>query len=166
MKNHNYIKLDGLHIKLKYINKSELNKIKNDLTISPKNNIYNLNVTTTYELYTLTDNEIIVPRFYGTKHFGLPKHSYLHPESRQIEFIGDLRDYQHKIVNKCTSYLKTNNGGLLSIPCGRGKTVMALKISSFLKFKMVTIQAFFLQKLVEQDGILPYTNVSTTVLRI
>ena len=55
----------------------------------------------------------------------------MEPDSISIPFNGEMRDYQCKIVD---IYMKTVNdnkgGGLLEIPCGRGKTVMALKILS------------------------------------
>ena len=58
-----------------------------------------------------------------------------------VPFTGDLRDYQVNIVD---TYMRAANkpgggGGLLEIPCGRGKTVIALNIMSLLKKKTLII---------------------------
>jgi superfamily II DNA or RNA helicase len=59
-----------------------------------------------------------------------------------------LRDYQIEIVDKYINYVSnpicsgsSNNGsgGILEVPCGRGKTIMALKIISELKKKTLII---------------------------
>ncbi len=61
-------------------------------------------------------------------------------------FISQLRDYQIDIVCKCLSHLRTYGGGILSVPCGRGKTIMALYLASILKVKtLVIVHKSFLQ---------------------
>ena len=65
------------------------------------------------------------------------------PKYIDLDFNGNLRDYQENIVNTFINHIHslTDNqgGGLLEIPCGRGKTVMALKILSILKLKTLII---------------------------
>ena len=56
-----------------------------------------------------------------------------------VKFNGKLRDYQTKIVNKCYKHMKKKYGGILSVPCGRGKTVMAINLFTKLKKKTLVI---------------------------
>ena len=70
-----------------------------------------------------------------------------------LSFNGSLRDYQINIVNIYQKALGPNGGGgLLEIPCGRGKTVIALNIISVLKVKTLVIvhKSFLLNQWVER----------------
>ena len=65
-------------------------------------------------------------------------------------------DYQVAIVNKYIKHVNTipsrGGGGLLEIGCGKGKTVMALRIISLLKVKTLVIvhKGFLLNQWVER----------------
>jgi len=94
-------------------------------------------------------NKIYLPRFYGIQRYGLPPRSEIGiGEDINVEFTKPLRDYQEKIISVYTNYvnseicrgsLEKGNGGILEVPCGRGKTIMALKIISLLKKKTLII---------------------------
>jgi superfamily II DNA or RNA helicase len=94
-------------------------------------------------------NKIYLPRFYGIQRYGLPPRSEIGKgEDINVEFTKPLRDYQEKIISVYTNYvnseicrgsLEKGNGGILEVPCGRGKTIMALKIISLLKKKTLII---------------------------
>jgi superfamily II DNA or RNA helicase len=65
-----------------------------------------------------------------------------------LEFVKPLRDYQDNIINVYMDYVSkpicngsqhNGSGGILEVPCGRGKTIMALKIISLLKKKTLII---------------------------
>ena len=60
-------------------------------------------------------------------------------KSAKIKFISELRDYQIPIVEKCITHIKEFGGGQLSVPCGRGKTVMAIYIAHKLGLKTLVI---------------------------
>ncbi len=61
-------------------------------------------------------------------------------------FVSNLRDYQENIVKTCVDHLNKYGGGILSVPCGRGKTVMALKLACELGLKtLVVVHKSFLQ---------------------
>jgi superfamily II DNA or RNA helicase len=105
-----------------------------------------------FEIYRESTNKLYVPRYFGTSHFGKPQRSKLPtPAQINLPFAGDLRDYQKHIVGE---YMKkaVDGGGLLEIPCGRGKTVMALKILSELGMKTLVIvhKSFLLNQWVER----------------
>ena len=95
-----------------------------------------------FPVYRENPKKIYIPRYYGIKNFGPPEEIKIpHGVDINITFVGELRDYQNNII---AEYLKnvnkdTGGGGLLEIPCGRGKTVMALKIISLLMKKTLII---------------------------
>jgi superfamily II DNA or RNA helicase len=105
-----------------------------------------------FEIYRESSSKLYVPRYFGVQHFGEPEISKLsEPEKINLPFTGDMRDYQKHIVGE---YMKKapEGGGLLEIPCGRGKTVMALKILSELGVKTLVIvhKSFLLNQWVER----------------
>jgi len=126
-------------------------------------NLYNLNIS--YKLYKITENYYTVPRYWGINHIGMPeKEKFAHSNSR-MKFKGELRDYQEGIVDICQNSLKADGGGLISVGCGMGKTVMSLYIACELKVKtLVIVHKTFLQ---DQwvDRIKEYTNANVGIIR-
>lgn len=97
-----------------------------------------------YTIYKESPNYFIIPRFYGIKNFGLPEQSkiLLDPEKCtkiDIIFKYDLKPTQFNGYNKTLNCLKTIGGGILSLPCGYGKTAIAIKISTELKVKTLIV---------------------------
>jgi superfamily II DNA or RNA helicase len=62
-----------------------------------------------------------------------------------VSFAKELRDYQENIIDIYMKYVNNPNthgqgsGGILQVPCGRGKTIMALKLVSLLKKKTLIL---------------------------
>lgn len=140
-----YLDINGYHIKKNKFTPKELKSLKKELTVSPSNNMYGENDDVFFEQYKETDNEIIVPRYYGVKKFGEPLY-FFEPEKADLKFSSKLRDYQEPIVEKCVEYIKETGGGMLSVPCGRGKTVMAIYIAHKLGLKtLIIVHQSFLQ---------------------
>ena len=100
-----------------------------------------------FPIYIESKNNYYIPKYYGLKHFGDNVTNKLTSgDDITIEFNGSLRDYQDKIVklymNTCNEDKFTNeysNGGLISIQCGGGKTVIALNIITKLKKKTLVV---------------------------
>lgn len=95
-----------------------------------------------FPVYRENSKKIYIPRFYGIDRYGLPAKTELQSGvTINVQFEKPLRDYQDKIIKVYTDYvLPTNSGGaILEVPCGRGKTVMALKIISLLHTKTLII---------------------------
>jgi len=84
-----------------------------------------------FAVYRENEAKMYVPRFYGIERYGLPSRSEIQQgELCDIEFKGDLRDYQENIVKTyvdhvtqpiCTGSSDYGGGGILEVPCGRGK---------------------------------------------
>jgi len=107
-----------------------------------------------FPVYRESRNKIYIPRFFGIEHFGVPDESKLTISKKiDIKFKGDLRDYQKNIVGEFLKF-KKDGGGLLEIPCGRGKTVMALKILTEIGVKTLVIvhKGFLLNQWIERIG--------------
>ena len=116
-----YLDLTGYNIEKSSLSSEQIKKIKNDLTVVPKNNFDNINTNTNYKIYSENDNIITIPRYYGIEKFKNPKKIKFNPEKTKIKFTGDLRDYQLEIIDKCMKNIKKSGGGLLVVPCGMGK---------------------------------------------
>lgn len=107
-----------------------------------------------FPVYRESQKKFYIPRYFGLETYGI------HDDVRikdgldiDIAFKGDLRDYQTTIVNKYTSHVSDEKGGgLLEVPCGRGKTVIALKIISELKKKTLIVvhKSFLLNQWIER----------------
>ena len=97
-----------------------------------------------FPVYRESASKIYVPRYFGEKHFGAPSEVKISEGTDiNIEFAGELRDYQKPVVQK---YLDTvlskgsvSGGGLLELYCAWGKTSASLYIISALKKKTLVI---------------------------
>lgn len=110
-----------------------------------------------FSVFRENDKKIYIPRYYGINNYGDPDETKI-PQGEDISltFNGELRDYQNNIID---IYMQNANvaggrggGGLLEIPCGRGKTVIALKIIATLKKKTLVIvhKGFLLNQWIER----------------
>ena len=112
----------------------------------------NNNDVTGFKLYFESNKKIYIPKHYGLQHYGLPEKVDI-PEgdnmAEHVRFEGSLRTNQMDPVNMFLTYAKDpkHMGGILQLPPGWGKTVMALYIASILRKKtMVIVHKDFLLK--------------------
>ena len=117
-----------------------------------------------FPIFRESTQKLYVPRYYGENKFGKPQETHLTSGNDiNLEFKGQLRDYQENIIQKYMESIQNNTGGgLLEIPCGRGKTVMALKIISLLSKKVLIIvhKSFLLNQWIERiEEFLPQARV-------
>jgi len=155
----------GCRIDKKEINEDMLGELRKELTVTP-------NIDTDYEkdedikfpVFIENENFIFIPKFYGIKKFGKMKSEILSKTSI-FSFSGKLREYQIPIIDECLKKIKKNGGGILSVPCGFGKTTMALYIAHILQAKtLILVHKTFLQ---DQwiDRIKKFTNASIGIIR-
>ena len=138
-----YIDKFGYHVSKKGLKDIELLTLKKELTVSPKCMLGEEPVF--FEQFKETNDEIIVPRYFGIKKYGDADLKFQKNKAK-IPFISKLRDYQVNITDVCYKHLKENYGGELSVPCGRGKTVMSIYLAHKLKLKtLVIVHQSFLQ---------------------
>lgn len=117
------LKKNGFYIKKTSDNQDFINKIKNELTVSPQvfKNFGVKQEEIFYPVYQENEKYLIIPKFYGLKYFSEYKDKQKEGKSINVEFKGQLRDYQLEIVNNAINHLNTKQGGLISLGCGQGK---------------------------------------------
>lgn len=123
----NYISKKGYAILKNELSVTEQMNIRKDLTVKPFTPKNSLQVSKEFPIYRESGQKFYVPRRWGEDNFGkitdLKKNQISEGQDINIEFKGSLRDYQKNIVNTYMNHIKKENnfGGLLEIPCGRGK---------------------------------------------
>jgi superfamily II DNA or RNA helicase len=115
---------------------------------------------TAFPVYRENANKIYVPRFYGIARYGYPPERDLNLERVvpiSCSFDKPLRDYQEVIVDSYLSHIRKNplhhvSGGIITIPCGSGKTVLAIKIISMVAKKSLIVvhKEFLLNQWIER----------------
>jgi superfamily II DNA or RNA helicase len=148
-----YIGNKGYTIYKRALTPKLIDDLKNELTVAPYAPMNNVKPPK-FPVYRESKDKLYIPRFFGIDKYGNPYINKLTPgENISLEFAGDIREYQSNIINKFINNVdKNKSGGLLEIPCGRGKTVMALNIISRLKKKTLVIvhKSFLLNQWVER----------------
>lgn len=156
----------GYNIRIKKVdNIVELQEI---LTLKPKVNPEFNDDNVIVPVFRVNDKYINVPRYYGETILK-DKYDYILnltiPKSININFNGQVRDYQVPIIDECVNRLNDSNGVILSVPCGKGKTLMSIITGSKLKLKiLVVVHKTFLQ---DQwiDRIKTFTDAKIGIIR-
>ena len=148
-----YIGSKGYTIPKSEMSEEQIQYVKDALTVSPVTPGIMLAATTKFPAYRESTKKMYVPRFFGIEHFGEPKEFKI-PEGDNIEvpFVGTLRDYQVEVVDAFRFATATSSGGLVNLPCGYGKTTVALNIVSVMRKKTLIIvhKEFLLNQWVER----------------
>lgn len=112
--------------------------VKKELTVRPiVNNEYGFSPPP-FKVFKETTKNLCVPRFYGSEKFGSPKvDTRPDPVRCSFAFTGKLRDetFQNEALQKAID----QGYGILSLPCGYGKTTVALAIAAKLGFRTMII---------------------------
>jgi len=131
----------GYAIPKEQFSEKALERLKKDLTAEPIQQPGYVAQDCSFPIYLESPKKIYLPRYYGIQKYGLPKSNKLLGTGvkANLKFDGSLRPYQINIAN---IYLKAANetgGGLISIGCGRGKTVIGLYIASSINLKTLVV---------------------------
>ena len=139
------------------INETELQIIQDDLTIKPFvcPGYGSIEETIPYKLFKENTDKIYVPYYYGISKYGKPeKNKLTEPLPINLIFATNraMRPYQDDIINTYIKHAMENSGGIISVGCGRGKTVMALKIVALLSVKTIILvhKEFLMNQWVER----------------
>ena len=126
-------------------NDTIIENIKSDLTIKPFvcPGYGNEDDITPYKIYLENTDKLYMPYYYAIAKFGgiPPKSKIPSPEPITITFSSErqMRPYQIDIIATYMASATKIGGGIISVGCGRGKTVMALKILEELKVKTLIL---------------------------
>ena len=129
----------GYAITKKTITPVQQAALRKDLTVAPKiQDKYSKGVQS-FPIFLESPTRFYVPRHWGIQHYGIPEISLV-PEGLQLEpvaeFIGSPHDYQEKIISK---FIENDAQGLICVPCGKGKTFMALAIALRLRRRFLVV---------------------------
>ena len=132
---------NGYKIKKNELSQKELKDIKNDLTVNPYIvGDFGNGSEKRFSLYMESPNSLYIPRFYAFDKYGLPdKYKMDDGLDINIKFNGSLRKEQIPIIDLYKQACDEKGGGLISLKCGGGKTVLALYIISMLKKKTIVV---------------------------
>jgi superfamily II DNA or RNA helicase len=103
----------------------------------------------TFKVFRENSDKFYLPKFYGINKFGGPEFDFIRVNSLYerivTTFTGNLREKQQSIADHSLKALDQQGGGLLELPCGFGKTVLAIYLIAALGFKaMVVVHKEFL----------------------
>ena len=130
----------GYSILKEELSSSEILKIRKDLTVQAfVNQNYGIKPNP-FPVYCESKRKLYLPRYYGINNFGEPKLNKLQDgEKIDLEFIHSLKPKQVPIVDKFIEVSQNIGGGIISVPCGYGKTVIALYLIAKLGLKALVI---------------------------
>ena len=135
-----YVGKRGYIIRKKFLTEQEITHIKSDLTVKPFTNGDYGAKEEPFKIYLENDSKLYLPKFYGIDKFGQPEQNIL-PLGKDIDikFSLNLKDEQKSPAEQTVKAYKEKGGGILSLPCGFGKTILALYFISVLKKKTIVI---------------------------
>jgi superfamily II DNA or RNA helicase len=124
--------------------------LRKELTVSPVVNpkFQRQTQSNAFTVYTESPTRFYLPRCWAKNLYGpaeadaIPEGSILRSE---LQFIGKPYDYQKTIVDQ---YLQAGGNGLICVPCGRGKTFMAIWTAMRIgkKFMIVVDKEFLMNQ--------------------
>lgn len=130
----------GYIITKKSITENQINSIKKDLRVKPFIQGSRGKFAKSFKIYLENEQKFCIPKFYGLTNFGKAKlEDFSKGADISLNFAGSLRDYQLDVINTVVPKIKNQEGGTISLPPGRGKTVIACKLISELKKKTLVV---------------------------
>ena len=149
----NYMGKRGYILRKKFLKEADLKQIRADLTVKPFSSGDYGKEETPFKIYLENESKLYLPKFYGLEKFGQPDQNILPPgKDININFSLKLKDEQLLPAQKTIEAYHKKGGGILSLPCGFGKTIMALYFISVLKKKTIVIvhKEFLMNQWVER----------------
>ena len=138
----------GYAIRKDSLKPDECVKLRKDLTVAPKSAGRFMKEGESFSLYKESGTRFYVPRMWGMATFGEAVQDILVDGDslrKDLAFIGKPYDYQEAIVDQ---FLLAGANGLICVPCGRGKTFMAIQCAARIgrRFMVVVDKEFLLQQ--------------------
>ena len=133
----------GYRLKKRDLTNEQVSKLIKDLTAKPKmvQGFGPNQVQIEYPIFLESSTSYYLPRFYGLQHHGPVKTNKLGSGLPiDIQFKGSLRSEQNPIQKLFLDQdTGQGAGGIISLKCGGGKTVLALSIISELQKKTIVL---------------------------
>jgi superfamily II DNA or RNA helicase len=130
----------GYKIIKKDYSSTEIKEIKDELTVKPRTFTKTKQNEHKFPVFLESPKKLYLPRFYAQNKLGEPdENKILDGTPISISFKGDLREEQKPIEEVYLKNAYENGGGIISLRCGGGKTVLSLHIISVLKVKTLVV---------------------------
>jgi len=131
----------GYAIKKTFLTEVQIQELRSELTVAPKvldrfqKDILN------FPIYSESKTRLYVPRHWGIKKYGEPEANIVSeglslPEKISFSTKFPPHDFQKEIIE---TFIKKDGNGLICVPCGYGKTFMALNIAVLLKKRLLIV---------------------------
>lgn len=138
----------GYAIKKDSLTPEETQELRKILTVAPRTNSKFGKAGDSFTVFQESVSRFYCPRMWAQAKYGPPDANILvEGESlrEDLLFAGKPYDYQIEIVSK---FISSGGNGLICVPCGRGKTFMAINCAARLgkKFMIVVDKEFLLQQ--------------------
>lgn len=137
----NIVSRKGYGIKKKDCTDEQLTALRDIMTVKPRVNpsTPGANLMKPFPVYKENSTTLYVPVSYGYNTLGQPKSDTLigsGMDATGLLFVGSLRPEQNEPV---AAFMASPRGGIISLKCAAGKTVMALYITAQIKKKTLVI---------------------------
>jgi len=131
----------GYAITKSSLSQLEINRLRSDLTMTPKVLDKFQGTIPSFPIYYESATRYYVPRHWGKKRFGEPEADIVSeglPLPSEITFRTTFppHDFQMEIMK---TFLERGANGLICVPCGYGKTFMALNLAVQLKRRFLIV---------------------------
>lgn len=131
---------NGYKIIKKEYSSTEIKDIKDELTVKPRTFAKTKQNEHKFSVFLESPKKLYLPRFYALDKLGEPdENKILSGTPISIHFKGDLREEQKPIEEVYLKNAYEKGGGIISLRCGGGKTVLSLHIISVLKVKTIVV---------------------------
>ena len=133
------MKLNGYYMKKTKDNLENITRVKNELLVKPQGPPQFIKENKPFPVYIEEKDNIIIPRYFAKDYFSTEMKFKTKRTTANIPFKGKLRELQQNIMKEVLAKIKKTKGGMVSLPCGFGKTVCSLYLASKLKKKTLVI---------------------------
>ena len=138
----------GYAVRKDSLTKDQVDKIRKELTVSPKQQGRFVKQADSWPVFMESNSRYYLPRMWGLAEFGKAESDILVDGKalrEDLKFVGKPYDYQTKIID---NFVDVGANGLICVPCGRGKTFMAISIAARIgrKFMVIVDKEFLLQQ--------------------
>lgn len=139
----------GYAIKKSSLTPRRTQQLRKELTVAPViPKKFAKQAAQPFAVYTESPTRFYLPRQWAKDIYGEAEAMAVpegHPLRLDLKFIGNPYEYQQHIVDK---FLNAGGNGLICVPCGRGKTFMAIWTAMRIgkKFLIVVDKEFLLQQ--------------------
>jgi superfamily II DNA or RNA helicase len=152
-------------------NETLVESLKDELTVKPLSHpdMPGAETILPFPVYRESSKKLYLPKYFGLQRFGPPTKDELESDagmSTSLAFNGNLRDEQKIPAQNFIDAVgnPTVRGGILSLFCGGGKTVLALYLTAYFKKKTLIVvhKDFLLNQWKEEiQAFLPTARIGT-----